>query len=710
MSRMSTATSVREFLEPIVNTTCQGYYTSALMVAGSMAALTNGAAVKIWSQKPTPLFAPVFQIGNAQAGKSRLFSVCEQIFDACDDVIGDRVDSLLDQGPPVTVKSICLQSFTITEFFYRCSTSFPLVDFAEGDGRVADFKQSDVRCGRAFNLDEAHEFWDGLGLLTAGRGGGDKDRAPVVHASTLNALIGSGQTRRATRTSATFGESRGKRASVSLLGNRRPEKFIAMDRGGVGNHTARTKERFVICIDHSTPRRAALPAASRLPPGVSAWAWLPLTPQQARTFDWETFLDALGAAAQALQRGDGEAGAPPAAPRGCSFAGAPGEYKVEFPDGEESRFRFRYLRATPPSAGDAPVRTEFRISNRGELADPAEHVQAGAKKARKIMAGNQVAQGIRAQLRADDDATISALESNAAGQQGVQAALLAVLDHAVGGGTLDEASGLPIIAADHVQCARRMLDISLAIRDIWRAALDEVGKDDDSEGEGEELQNRLARPVRGQYSADGFGAPLAAQPPVTSGSPPPLVAVRYAADAPPVAGSAAEGPAISQPAAVGAGEGDAFVPAPPDEDAFSSEVQALQFSDLPSEEDFDKEGLGEVGRMLFAKAMFKDRELIRRVLLAGRSRPPVNACVDNCNVAAKDQEGGARRKKRVRPSKPEVVSALKAAFEHFPRLRACRVQEDEVVFVAWPSSARGQTLFHNELMRCCHVLLRQLSQ
>ncbi|CAK0905686.1 unnamed protein product, partial [Prorocentrum cordatum] len=166
MARVASEFSpVREFLEPIVNTTCQGYCTSALMVGGSMAALTNGAAVKIWSQKPAPLIAPVFQIGNAQAGESQLFSVCEEIFDTCDDVIGEHVDSLLDDGPPVTVKSICLQSFTFTEFFYRCSSGFPLVDFSEGDGRVAEFRQSDVWGGRAFNLDEAYEFWDGLGLL-----------------------------------------------------------------------------------------------------------------------------------------------------------------------------------------------------------------------------------------------------------------------------------------------------------------------------------------------------------------------------------------------------------------------------------------------------------------------------------------------------------------------------------------------------------------
>ena len=221
---------VYEFLEPIVNTTCQGYYTTALMVAGSMAALTNGAAVKIWNQKPTPLVAPVFQIGNAQAGKSRLFNVCEEIFDTCDDVIGEHVHSMLGEGPPVTLQSITLQSFIFTEFSYRCSSSFPLVVFTEGDERAANFKQSEVWGGRAFNLDEAYEFWDGLGLLASGRGGGDKDRAPTVHASTLNTLIGGGKTRRATRTSTSFGESRGKRVSMSLLGNGHPAKFMAMNR------------------------------------------------------------------------------------------------------------------------------------------------------------------------------------------------------------------------------------------------------------------------------------------------------------------------------------------------------------------------------------------------------------------------------------------------------------------------------------------------
>ena len=114
--------------------------------------------------------------------------------------------------------------------------------------------------------------------------------------------------------------------------------------------------------------------------------------------------------------------------------------------------------------------------------------------------------------------------------------------------------------------------------------------------------------------------------------------------------------------------------------------------------------------MLFTKPIFKDREIIRRLILTGRSRFPVSSCVDNHGVAASDQEEGARRKKRAKHSKPEVANVLTAAFEQFPRPGAFHDQEGEVVFKGWPSSVRGQTLYHNELMRCCRVSLRQLSQ
>ena len=74
--------AVYKFFRPIVNSTCQGCYSCTAM--GGMAALTNGAQVQIRSQKRTPLVAAVFQIGEPQSGKSRMFQVKEEVFVSCE--------------------------------------------------------------------------------------------------------------------------------------------------------------------------------------------------------------------------------------------------------------------------------------------------------------------------------------------------------------------------------------------------------------------------------------------------------------------------------------------------------------------------------------------------------------------------------------------------------------------------------------------------
>ena len=111
-----------------MNSTCQGFYSCTLQMLGAQLAAMNGACVQIWSQKPTPLVAAVFHIGDPQAGTSRLFAVLEEWFDSVDDVVAEHVGELLEAaaplpaagevaanepGTPVTVKSITLQSFTM---------------------------------------------------------------------------------------------------------------------------------------------------------------------------------------------------------------------------------------------------------------------------------------------------------------------------------------------------------------------------------------------------------------------------------------------------------------------------------------------------------------------------------------------------------------------------------------------------------------------
>ena len=121
-----------------------------------------------------------------------MFSVLEEVFDTCDDVVAEYVDHLLRSaqaaadplagdagvagGPPVTVKSINLQSFTMPEFFARCIASYPLVEFSEGDPRALLGITVSPCLGRAFNLDEGYEFWGHLDLT--GKSRGDKEGAP----------------------------------------------------------------------------------------------------------------------------------------------------------------------------------------------------------------------------------------------------------------------------------------------------------------------------------------------------------------------------------------------------------------------------------------------------------------------------------------------------------------------------------------------------
>ena len=92
------------------------------------------------------------------------------------------------------------------------------------------------------------------------------------------------------------------------------------------------------------------------------------------------------------------------------------------------------------------------------------------------MLGNQVVPSVRADL-CNRDASLAALLSNVGGQQGIQAGLMAALDFAAGGRQLDPDSNLPLITVEYVQCTRRLLDISVAVREMWRESPDELQQD-----------------------------------------------------------------------------------------------------------------------------------------------------------------------------------------------------------------------------------------
>ena len=786
---------IYEWLMPITVSTCQGFYAVTMMVLGTMAALTNGAAVQLWSQRKTPLVSVIFQVGKPQEGKSRLCSVAEEIFDSCDDVIGEMAQKLVDEatrgesqgapadasaassatvdaeqlenmlaapeqarlGPEVAaeatagmaapaaghngaaptpglpargpartkreakkgalsaaVKSISLESFTFPEFFYRCSTSFPQVEFEGGDEKSLGELASRNRLwfGNACNLDEAYEFLDGLGLLAASKP--DKENGPGLHASRLNAFIQAGKTRRATRTSTNFGESRAQTVSASILGNGHPTKFIPIDRGMVGNHIAATKERFLVCLDVAVPRHAALPDDLQLPDGVDSVTWLPLTPQQAAVFGWGDFLD-RPRALHALRFEDGSQ--PEEHVKGHQvYMGPSAGYDVELPDGVPSRLRFRKIQSS--NMGDDMCRTEFRISSRWCLPDITSHVCCGARRAaeffaerphsvlpldeegRRILLGNQVAQSIRAQSYVDDILT-AALHANASSHQGILAALIAVLDLAAGGGEFDDKGDLKV-TAEHIQCAWRLVEVNLGIREAWRSDPDDLCEPEARrEGEGHG-GHQASVPVSGQYADDRFRAP---DPTQASPRPPSVPAVEA-------------GPGHIPCARGDEWSASAFEEEPEDVMGVMEASAPLTLREFPAEDAFDSTGFGGNGAQIFPQTsgtqLFKDKVLLRRLLLSGKATALVAQLVDAytvCVPTSGDNSGGRNKKaQRMHPKRFQIIAVFDAAFQKFPRL-GCWTSEakTEVALKSWPASERGRIAFHNDLMNCARVTLYDVS-
>lgn len=131
--------AIRDFVQPISTATCQGTYVTTMMLYGAMPCLTNGAAIRLWTQKASPLALLVFHIAPPQRGKSRLFQTCEVLMEVCDDIVEqmahEHARALQPEGAdelPVQVKSMAIQSCTATEMFFRCSCDYPQVQAGHG--------------------------------------------------------------------------------------------------------------------------------------------------------------------------------------------------------------------------------------------------------------------------------------------------------------------------------------------------------------------------------------------------------------------------------------------------------------------------------------------------------------------------------------------------------------------------------------------------
>ncbi|CAK9053491.1 DUF3510 domain-containing protein [Durusdinium trenchii] len=325
--------------------------------------------------------------------------------------------------------------------------------------------------GQAFNLDEASEWLKNLSLIGCP---GEKSKATSInpHTSTLNTLIARGKTKRAARTSTSYEGKASQHVSFSVLGNGHPPRIIAMERNLEGQHTAATRERFMMCVNSSVARRDALPESMLVAdPDLLAFTWLPLTTLQAAIFkregvvnNPEYFANSVAESQDADQEG----------------------YPIAFPDGVPSRIRYKVQ--TDDRGQNLGMQTEFRISGRWHMKDPTDRIQLGAKRVTEHFRRRKMC----------EHPQLEALHAGAAAHHGQMSAAIAALALASGSGSFD--------AAGNLMVASRLVELNLQIRRAFRGPLPPSGErpaDSDSDPE------CIAKPVHGFGS---FAAPAATQP------------------------------------------------------------------------------------------------------------------------------------------------------------------------------------------------------
>lgn len=270
----------------------------------------------------------------------------------------------------------------------------------------------------------------------------------------------------------------------------------------------------------------------------------------------------------------------------------------------------------------------------------------------------------------EDDTALSALHANAAWQQGVFAALVAVLDMC--------SSNSPVVDLQvtemHVRLACRLLEINLNIRQAWRSQGDLSLPEERVPGdhiryilfefhvyiahlrtvlpvlltlltsqEATHLHNAVAMGA-GQLGRGDFAPPLGTQP------------FPLAAELP---ATIQEAEQEDHEASYAPDGGDVL------EDTEALTVTPLTFKDVLSEDHLKTNGLGPGGAMLFPQTkksgqvtqLFFDRVLLRKVLLHGSAEIELNKLVDKMSnkiVTPAKTPGEQSRTSRVRPSLVEA--------------------------------------------------------
>ena len=261
----------------------------AVTILAGLAPLTNGASVHIFPGHASPLNIVAVLVGYPQTRKSQMTKLLKTMGEALDEHILGVARSLCEQSQEegegngmqddpnkLVMTTAVLQSFTPEVLFERCSGDF--VHVSNSDDFSNRALQEPLQLGRMANIDEAYAVFNEFGLLQDDKGRRSTSQASAVniHAGTLNRFLQFGECARATRTAGNYGGGAVPATSFALGADMHPEAAIPMERCEIGNHTGRTKERFVFYAARRVQPHEAIPTAYVMPAGVDRWSWVEL--------------------------------------------------------------------------------------------------------------------------------------------------------------------------------------------------------------------------------------------------------------------------------------------------------------------------------------------------------------------------------------------------------------------------------------------------
>ena len=119
-----------------------------------------------------------------------------------------------------------------------------------------------------------------------------------------------------------------------------PEVAVPMDRGGLGNHTGATKERFLFYTARPVPPHSPVPPEYNLPEGHKPWSWAELDEDMAALAGMTELLHDPEAAEQAGFQSATEDEVAAAGDDGVSYKPNILGYEFDLPDGVPSRLRY----------------------------------------------------------------------------------------------------------------------------------------------------------------------------------------------------------------------------------------------------------------------------------------------------------------------------------------------------------------------------------